>query len=256
MKNVAFVFIVVIATACVSAPDDLTDDKKGLYKAGRHEAFLTPFRGSLFLSPEHPQVREACRHNARDEECPKFLRFGGAAGPGPYIPPALTSGARDLFITFMFTEITNTLVAGEGIGHSMGPNIAILHFEFETQFAGFEDLYNHNWSGAGDFLPGTTWYAGYPVVWGFIPDGCVSPPPVIPVNFRHTISLLYCPEAAEAPGGCTEAETIGSFEGVDDTSLVPTGFWNIQYTIHGVASNADASDFQVRGWASLVCSNL
>ena len=42
-------------------------------------------------------------------------------------------------------------------------------------------------------------------------------PPVIPVTFRNEIR--------------SHAQDIGLFEASDDTSLVPTGYWNFGYTV-------------------------
>jgi hypothetical protein len=74
---------------------------------------------------------------------------------------------------------------------------------------------------------------------------------VIPVEFSnevwHTITV------SEDPPSITSVE-IGSFEAVDDSSLVPTGYWVFDYKLLATAPDSVASEFRVRGTVSVVCT--
>ena len=199
----------------------------------------------MFLSPNHPRVRRACRHNERDEACPKFLRFGDAAGPGPFIPPNFTTETPNLLVVFVLHEVTNTLVLGNGVG---GGGVVDFRFEVDSPVSSIEEPTIASGIGYGpNFPPGTT-RDNILIIWqSIVLGGCNSPPPVIPVDFRNRVGTQF---------GDVHFQEVGSFEAVDDTSLVPTGFWNFQYTVRAFGNSADVSDFRVRGKVSVVCTDL
>jgi hypothetical protein len=213
----------------------------------RSHGFLTPLDPSLFLPPDHPRVRRACRNNDSETVCPQFLKYGSdEVGPGPFIAPVFSAYAPHLLVTFTFWDVTNIPITSNGV-RTFGLHLtffvdsAVSDVERPTEFSG---------SGVahfpGEVPPGTT--ATYPAIhWrAIVLNGCVSPPAVIPIDFRNRIT--------SREDNLSPSEEIGVFDGADDTSLVSTGFWNVGYDVRATDSDGGSSNLRVRGTMSVVCS--
>jgi hypothetical protein len=208
--------------------------------------FLTPLAQSPHLSPQDPRLLEACRFNQSPEQCLHSLRYGNSSGGrSPVVPPSVTTNLPHLHVMFTLQDLANTLVAGNGIGGD-GETVD-LRFEVDSSVSSSEWPTVFVGLAVGWLDPGVS-NPYYSILWqSVILNGCVDPPPVIPVHFKNSISVL-------SGGMPTEVEAVGLFEADDNTSLVPTGFWNFEYTVHASDSEGDASDIRVRGKASVVCS--
>jgi hypothetical protein len=210
------------------------------------QRFLTPMSESLFLPRDHPRVHEACRFNKDESECPLFLRYGSSeGGPGPFIPPSVTANLPHLYVAFALKEVTNVLVAGEGVG-TEDPSLLHFRFEVDSSASSSEEPTNAFWFSFSDFAPGMTRNSNSIIWHALVLNGCVNPPAVIPVDFRNSVGLLLNNTGPE--------QDIGVFEAEDHTSLVSTGFWNFEYALHAVDSDGDASDLRVEGKVSVVCT--
>lgn len=53
-----------------------------------------------------------------------------------------------------------------------------------------------------------------------------------------------------------EATVIGSFVGVDNTTIDSTGYYNLNYTVRATDSEGGVSNFHFSGKANLICSGL
>jgi hypothetical protein len=238
-----FLATIIIIAASLSAETQAGAGPAGIRPAGEaqvtdrtRQRFLTPLDGSLFLPPNDPRVRRACRDNDSNTECPKFLRYGNdVAGSGPFIPPSFKADVPHLLVTFTLRDVAHVPIAGDGVGSDHVTfrfflDSSISSAEVPTEWSGY---------GVGGFLPNTTENFNVIMWQAIIYSGCVTPPPVIPLVFRNEI------------GASPEGD--GLFEAADNTSLVPTGFWNVQYAVRVTDSARNISDYRVRGFVSVVC---
>jgi hypothetical protein len=203
------------------------------------EPFLTPLPELTARLADDPALREACRGDRYEDRCAELLYHGGPGSAGPVIAPAFAAEVRNLRIAFVLTEISNTLVSGNGIA---------LHLLFNFGVNATPNTIHVSSGMIGPHIqPGTSESFSFPVWTGIVPDGCIDPPAVIAVEFHNDIREY-------TPASDSYAE-VGVFEAEDNTSLVPTGYWSFDYTVRAEAEDGDASDFRIRGTVSVVCTN-
>lgn len=216
--------------------------------------FLSPLKHSLFLHPDDPRVTATCQEPDERGECAPVLRFGGTGEPGPVIPPVFGTDVRHLWLGFRLTSIRNVPIAGGGVPIIVeGERATNTLFGFSSPV--IEGGPTINYSTGVNAVPGET-RTRNDLIWrGVLEDGCISPPPVIPIDFTGVLRLGIDEEGNYNPFS-GELVDVDVFETTDDSSLVPTGFWNFQYTLRASVSGGDiVSDFEFSGKVSVLCTN-
>jgi hypothetical protein len=217
-----------------------------------------PGASRLLLIPmrrDDPDVQQACKRLEGHKHCQRSLGLSGppTGGGGSGLPKS--AEAPDLLVEWTIQDVTNIVVAGNGVGGVGAGEVGLdVSFDFDIELGVPVTGYMHHLTESGGFAPppGETGYHGWWWWSDFILDGCSNLPPVIPVDFQSTAYLTY----KDGMAGDDPVLATADFHGVDNNTVVPTGFWNYQYTIRVVSPDTgDASDFVFRGMLSAVCAN-
>lgn len=216
--------------------------RAGSLTGHKKQPFLQALSITRLLAPENPLVSAYCSNTSNDRrsQCPDFARYAGPRGGGPFHSWNLTSHAPNLRVTFVLDEVSNAAVSGDGADL---PNRAtwLTHSPIATQerypFGPLIELWAPQ--------PGETWQYGALLYDALVHDGCTNVPAVFPVEFDSVVE--------EVDNGPT---TIGEFHAIDNTTLVPTGFWKFHYVIRSNSSDGGVSDFTFDGTVSVVCTGI
>jgi hypothetical protein len=217
-----------------------------------------PGASRLLLIPmrsDDPHVQRACQRLEGSKNCQRSLGLSGppTAGGGSGLPES--GEAQDLLVEWTLQDVTNIVVAGNGVGGVAHGEAGLdVSFDFDIELGVPVTGYMSHLmeSGGMDAPPGMTYYHGWWWWSDFILDACGNLPPVIPVDFKSTAYLWD----VDGMVGEDPLLVTADFHGVDNNTVVPTGFWNYHYTIRVVSPDTgDASDFVFRGMLSAVCAN-
>ena len=200
--------------------------------------FLTPLPSRFVIQPgESGYPRDLCRglSNAR---CPAVLAFGGAGGGLPTIDPAFTAHVPNVRVSFALHRIVNEVVEDPGAGVHEGL------FLFMKTYGSAASVERYSWSFNVTTAPNdTTNFAEPPLIYDALVFGACE-------------SLASFPITHEANIGPGNGTYIGSFYGVDDTTLNSTGFYTFNYSIPAQSTVAGASIYHLSGTVSVTCSGL
>lgn len=84
---------------------------------------------------------------------------------------------------------------------------------------------------------------------GLINDGCENTPS-FPIEHYCRVGVW---QAGQDMSDFVES---GTFHGVDNSTIQPTGYWTFAYTVRARGTNGGVSDFKFRGIVSAICSSL
>jgi hypothetical protein len=228
---------VVLTTVLASAASGQTSGTRPvLTQEGR--TFLTPLPSRFVIQPGEPGYpREVCRglSNAR---CPAVLAFGGTGGGLPTIDPAFTAHVPNVRVSFALHQIVNEVVEDPGAGVHEGL------FLFVKTHGSAASVERYAWEFNLTTPPnGTTNFEKPPLIYDALVFGVCESLASFPIDHEANIG----------PGNGTY---IGSFYGVDDSTLSSTGFYTFNYSIPAQSTVAGASLYHLSGTVSVTCSGL
>jgi hypothetical protein len=198
--------------------------------------FLAALPPRLVVAPtSSPFCRPGQGHR-----CPLVLVHGGAAGPGlPTIDPAFKLDLPNVRVTFVLQSIANTAVTNGGVVPD-----ADTFVRWTT--TGAAAAQEHG----GPFgytvpPPGATW-DGDDIYHTIIYDALV-------LNACESFAPFPVDHEAVIDDGGNE---LGTFHGVDNTTLDHTGFYNFSYKVRATGVNGRVSDFKFAGKVNVTCSGI
>ena len=211
------------------------------YSATESTRFLTPLKTAPTLSPHDPRVTGFCRDRSKRSQCPVFSTYSGSRGSGPFQFSNLKANSPNLRVTFLLDEVSHDVISGQGVNNMIRATW-LTHSSIATleryPFGPLIELWAPQ--------PGETWQYGAILYDGLVDNGCVHVPPVFPVEFQNQLEEIVDQSHV----------LIGEFKTEDNTTLIPTGYWNFLYTIRATSVGGGVSDITVRGSVSVVCTHL
>jgi hypothetical protein len=218
-----------------SYPDD---------KRSRDSNFLFQLAIPLFqvcLSPEnHLLVRLLAGVVGRAGASIPEVAAGGAGSINTFKAP----GLDNLYVGLHIQSVENEVVAAAGVtnecwviweSHSTAASVekgGPFQWPLPPPGQMFDNFGSHN-----------TIYAG------LIDNGCGN---TLSFPIEH---FCRVGEWQAGQGSDTFVE-IGSFHGVDNSTIQPTGYWTFAYTVRAKGTNGGVSDFKFRGNVPAICSGL
>jgi hypothetical protein len=225
-----------VALAAMAAGTASSQTSQGSFEAGTIKTrFLTPLPARFVMPPPDSTF---CRE-LRGSRCPPVLVYGGAAGNHlPTIEPVLKADLPNVRVSFVLQEIANKPVANGGVNDP--------HTFVEWTTTGPAAWEENGGPYAHPLPPPNGIWDEDDLLYSIIYDALVFNAcesfPVFPVVHDVSIEL--------------EGSEIGAFNGVDNTTLDHTGFYNFSYTVRATGMNGRVSDFRFSGKVNVTCSGL
>jgi len=231
------------------SPNVVTQARAGSEKdlKARRTEFLKPLNPQFILSPNDPLLPQFC---ARSERCPPIVSNGGVGGGGiPQLELDLKARLPNVRVSFLIQEISHDVVVKPGVAvpafnrhvnwHTTGP-------ESDAENGGVE---------VGELGDGSQWslplpgafltYSGLLIYDALVFGACES---LTSFDVQHEATIVEFIESQHV--------ALGSFVGVDNTTIDSTGYYNLNYTVRATDSNGGVSDFHFSGKADVICSGL
>lgn len=232
----------VLALAIVGTTAQAADRYQVELREDRTEFLHSTVKRSV-LSGKDPLLPQFCARGG----CPPVVSTSPWQGPDEILPGYLPH----VRVSFYVDEITNVPVKNGGVGSSKDepkkdePNFV----EWVTDGSPVDDELGgpYGWALPG---PGETYdefgpHAG--------PSGLRVYDALV---FNACGSFASFDVAHDAVARTLGGEELGSFNGVDNSTIDSTGYYNINYTIRATDENGGVSDFRFSGTAAAICSGL
>lgn len=251
--------ILVAAAIMASGPKAEADQADTQARAGsernlktRHTEFLKPLNPRLVLPGNDPLLPRFCARSARDTRrgvrCPPIVSNGGVGGGGiPQLELPLTARLPNVRVSFFIQEISNEVVANGGVETEHDDDdLELVTWLTTGSEADAENGGPYGWSLPG---PGQT-YDNFGPHGG--PFGLMIYDALVFGACGSLTSFDVQHEATITESG----DDIGSFVGVDNTTINSTGYYNLNYAVRATDSDGGVSDFHFSGKANVICSGL
>jgi hypothetical protein len=238
-----YVLMLSILLALSAATSSSAAGPNDLELKARTATFLQPLEVRFALSADHPLLPKFCARSGRSP-CPPVISGNGV--PGVWAPDDFKSYLPNVRVSFFIQEISNAAVANGGV-QTTDLEPTFVNWITAGSAADAEKGGPYSWPLPG---PGQTYDTstagvgsnGLLIYDALVLNGCAAFSS-FPVEHQAT--------ATEYGGN-----TIGSFMGVDDSTIDATGYYNLSYTIRAEDSAGGISDFHLRGKVSAICSGL
>lgn len=173
--------------------------------------------------------------------CPPVLVYSGRSYGGllPTIDPALKADLPHVRVSMVLQEIANVIVAGGGVAIAgLNP-----HVEWTTtgSAASVEQGGPYGYTLPG---PGVTWndFGPHNILYDALQFNTCDSFGAFPIQHDAVIE--------------NSGVSIGAFNGVDNTTVNHTGFYNFRYTVRARDARGGVSDFRFSGKVNATCSGL
>lgn len=204
--------------------------------------FLKPLVFQSVLSLKDPMIPRIC---AGEMRCPPIVSNRGV-GVLPQLEPKITANLPNVRVSFFIQEISNEIIANGGVETAPGD------FEFVEWLTTGSEADEENGGPFGWSLPGpgdTYNNFGAPHAGPF---GLMVYDALVLGACESLTSFDVQHEATIMEAGAD----IGSFVGVDNSTIDSTGYYNLNYTVRATDSDGGVSDFHFSGKAHVLCSGL
>ncbi len=242
-----------VAAHNASAAADRTESQSSIAESAKFtdqrpkNKFLEPLKLKFILSADDPSHPKLCV-NGRDRlQCPPILSNGGStSGVIPTIEPVITANLPHVRVSFYIQEISNQIIANGGVETDIVNGLEYINWLTTGTDSDVENGGPYGWTLPG---PGQTFN-------NFGPHGGPSGLLIYDaLVFNACGSLSSFPVELEST--VTESgAVIGTFSGVDNSTIHSTGYYNLNYTIRATDGDGAVSDFQFKGKANVICSGL
>lgn len=217
-------------------------------------ASLSDLKATRLQTTDVPQCFETRETRCPDSLQPQSLKgidtgklemSGGIAGRsfGQPADKFTSELPKNLRVMFVVETIEHEIVSGDGVLPANPPYSLWKHWEMYSSAATYE-RYNDA-VGLPAPGPGQTWpIPHYNLVYdGLVIDGCGNTP-VFPIELTATIV-----------DHSNSNSILGGFITLDNSTLIPNGYWEFSYSVPTMDSFGSESVFHVDGWVSVLCSN-
>lgn len=212
----------------------------------RRTKFLEPLSPRFILSRNDPLLPQFCARSKGDVRCPPIVSNGGVGGGGiPQLELGLKARLPNVRVSFFIQEISNDVVANGGV-ETEPDDVVFVNWRTIGPEADVENGGPYGWVLPG---PGQT-YDNFGPHGG--PFGLMIYDALVFGACESLTSFDVQHEAAITESGVD----IGSFVGVDNTTIDATGYYNLHYTVRATDSDGGVSDFHFSGKANVICSGL
>lgn len=215
--------------------------------AGREVRFLRPLDVKFVLSRTDPMRPQLCRQLPGHSQCPPILTGGWTAGGGiPTIEPAFQADLPNVRASFVVQDISNEVVAGGGV-ETMGGDVSFVNWFTTSTAADVEQTGPFAWSLPE---PGETWQdishfgggGGLLIYDALVLNACNT---FSSFPIEHTVTIVR-----------QDGTELGEFQGIDNSTLDATGFYNLSYSVRAEDEDGGVSDFHFSGKVNVTCSGL
>jgi hypothetical protein len=235
-------YVLMFSMFALSPANSSAADPNDLELQVRTRTFLQPLEVRFVLPSNDPLLPQFCARSG-GAPCPPIVSSGGIPGGGA--PNGIELYLPNVRVSFFVQEISHEVVANDGVQTSP-TEVVFVNWTTTGSTAYVEE--------GGLYVfplpePGQTYDSSTP---GFGPHGLLIYDALV-LNACGSFSSF----PVEHEGTITESgDAIGSFAGVDNSTIDSTGYYNLGYTIHAEDSDGGVSNFHIRGEARAICSGL
>jgi hypothetical protein len=207
-------------------------------------SFISPVRPPVLVAPSDPRYPDVDCRRRYGLLCPTLLVFAGRGGL-PAIPPAVQADVPHLHVSFILREIRNQAVANGGLTLDQ----MFLEWAWDSPLPSVDQ--SNGRTVAPPPAPGDTLlFPSYSTIYGQTFLNACAGFTTFPIEL--TAKMVVSTPIFPIPD---DADLLGSFHGVDHSTIDHTGFYEFAYTVRA-EHEGSISDYHFWGTVSVTCITL